>query len=125
MQYDVKTPAEYLEKLEDDWRKEKIEQVRKMILCKDSSIREGINYKMLSYEMLGNNIFHLNAQRAYVSLYVGNIEKVDKSQELLSEFNVGKGCIRIKRDIQLEHTRLEEFISKTIELWRKGGSTEC
>jgi hypothetical protein len=27
MQYDVKTPGEYFDALEDDWRKEKLQQV--------------------------------------------------------------------------------------------------
>ena len=31
MQYEVKTPSEYLEQLENDWRKEKLMQVREMI----------------------------------------------------------------------------------------------
>ncbi len=35
MQYDVKTPAEYLELIEDDWRKEKIMSIREIIKSYD------------------------------------------------------------------------------------------
>ncbi len=49
MQYDVTTPAEYLEGLDDDWRREKLHQIRALLLSKAPDIAEGIDYKMLSY----------------------------------------------------------------------------
>ncbi len=75
MQYDVKTPSEYIKVLNDDWRREKLEEVRALIKSKAPSLSEGINYKMLSYGDKNGNVFHLNAQKHYVSLYVGNVEK--------------------------------------------------
>lgn len=125
MQYEAKTPKEYLEKLENDWRKVKLEKVREMIKKQGPSLKEGIEYKMLSYGSEEKNIFHLNAQSAYVSLYVGNIDKVDDSKELLKDFDKGKGCIRIKKTVDLSSTGLETFIQKTISLWEKGGNTDC
>ena len=125
MQYEATTPKEYLEKLEDDWRKVKLEEIRKMIKNQRPSLKEGIEYKMLSYGLKEKNIFHLNAQSAYVSLYVGNIDKVENAQELLRGFDKGKGCIRIKKTIDLSRTGLEAFIQKTIKLWEKGENTDC
>jgi uncharacterized protein YdhG (YjbR/CyaY superfamily) len=125
MQYDAKTPKEYLEKLEDDWRKGKLEKIREMIKNQGPSLKEDIEYKMLSYGNEEKNIFHLNAQSAYVSLYVGNIDKVENAQELLKDFDKGKGCIRIKKTVDLSKTGLETFIQKTIKLWEKGGNTDC
>ncbi len=49
MQYDVKTPAEYLNQLEKDWRYEKVQELRKIIKAKAPQLVEGIHYKMLSY----------------------------------------------------------------------------
>ena len=86
---------------------------------------ERIQYKMLSYSKNGKSIFNLNAQRAYVSLYVGTINKVDDAQELLKDFDTGKGCIRIKKKFEIQETGLEEFIKRTIELRKKGGDTDC
>jgi uncharacterized protein YdhG (YjbR/CyaY superfamily) len=125
MQYEVKTPSEYLERLDNDWRKEKLIQVRELIKKHDPDLDESIQYKMLSYSKNGKSIFNLNAQRAYVSLYVGTINKVDDAQELLKDFDTGKGCIRIKKKFEIQETGLEEFIKRTIELWKKGGDTDC
>jgi len=125
MQYDVRTPGEYLEKLENDWRKEKLNQVREMIKKHGPDLNEDIEYKMLSYGYHGKTVFNLNAQRAYVSLYVGTIDKVDDAKDLLKDFDTGKGCIRIKKKVEIQETGLEEFIKRTIELWKKGGNTDC
>lgn len=125
MQYEAKTPTEYLELLDADWRKDKLEQVRKMIKKQGPHLNEAIEYKMLSYGNGESNIFHLNAQQAYVSLYVGNIDKVENAQELLQGFDRGKGCIRIKKKVNISESRLEAFIKQTIELWEKGGNTDC
>ena len=125
MQYEVKTPSEYLEQLENDWRTEKLMQVREMIKKNGPDLTERIEYKMLSYAKNGKSIFNLNAQRAYVSLYVGTINKVADAQELLKDFDTGKGCIRIKKKVTVLETGLEEFIRRTIEIWEKGGNTDC
>lgn len=37
MQYEAKTPSEYLEQLENDWRKVKLEQVCEMIKTRAKS----------------------------------------------------------------------------------------
>lgn len=125
MQYEAKTPAEYIANLDTDWRKEKLEQVRELIKKYGTHLNEGIEYKMLAYGHSEKNIFHLNAQRSYVSLYVGNINKVDNAKELLKDFDKGKGCIRIKKRINIPDTGLEQFIKSTIEQWEKGGDTNC
>lgn len=127
VQYDVSTPVEYLEILEEDWRKEKLLEVRKMILDYAPELDETIRYKMLNF---GNKdkdtyVFALNAQKHYVSFYVGSISKVDPKGEMLTEFNLGKGCIRIRKTVHLSETQLEQFIQKTIDLWKKGEDVEC
>jgi len=125
MLYEAKTAIEYLEVIDNDWRKEKLIKVRELIKKKAPELKEGIRNKMLSYEYGDKVIFNLNAQRAYVSFYVGNVGKVENAKELLKEFNVGKGCVRIKESIDLSKSNLEEFIKKTVEVWKKGGNTEC
>jgi len=125
MQYDVKTPKEYLAILDKDWRKDKLMKVRELINKNGPELTEGIHYKMLSYSYADNVIFCLNVQMAYVSLYVGDIEKVENARKLLNDFNIGKGCIRIKKSINVQESNLEKFIGNTIEIWRKGGETDC
>ena len=125
MLYDAKTPEEYLEVLEDDWRKEKLSEVRALIKKNGPGWVEGIDYKMLSYKYKGNIIFCLNAQKDYVSFYVGDIDKVENGRRLLKEFNMGKGCIRIKKSLDLHSSNLGEFITNTVDVWEKGGETDC
>ncbi|MCE7996768.1 MAG: DUF1801 domain-containing protein [Roseivirga sp.] len=125
MQYDVNTPAEYLEALDEDWRKEKLLELRELIFEKAPGLKEGIRYKMLSYEDDRGVPFQLNAQRGYVSFYVGDASKIDSTGELLEGINVGKGCLRFKKSNVLANTRMDEFIQKAIELWQAGEDIDC
>lgn len=125
MQYEVKNPEEYVAALEEDWRKEKVLQLRSMIKLQAPEIEETINYKMLCYRGENGIIFHLNAQKNYVSLYVGDANKIDPDGKLLDGIDVGKGCIRLKKTIFLAETRIDEFIQKTIQFWREGKDIYC
>lgn len=125
MQYDAKNADEYLELLEDDWRKEKLLAVRQMICEYAPELEEVIRYKMLNYGKDDTYVFALNAQKHYVSLYVGTIDKVENAETLLEGYNYGKGCIRIKKTLKIVDTGLEAFIQKTIDMWRNGEDTAC
>jgi uncharacterized protein YdhG (YjbR/CyaY superfamily) len=125
MHYEAKTPEDYLKQLEPDWRKDKLEAVRTLIKSSGPELSEEIKYGMLSFIGKSGSVFHLNAQKNYVSLYVGNISKIENSEELLKGFDRGKGCIRIKKNIDLSETRINEFIEQTLEVWRQGGDTAC
>ena len=125
MQYDVKNSDEYLELLEDDWRKEKLLAIREMILDYAPELEEVIRYKMLNYGKDDNYVLALNAQKHYVSLYVGTIDKVENAESLLAGYNYGKGCIRVKKSIKVEDTDLEQFIHKTLDMWRAGEDIDC
>ncbi len=125
MQYEANNPKEYFQLLEDDWRKEKLMEVRKIILEYGPDFEESIQYKMLSYGNESSSLFALNAQKSYVSLYVGTIEKIENASMLLSGFDYGKGCIRIKKSIDIHNTGLDSFIKLTIDKWRSGEDTSC
>lgn len=125
MQYNAKTPAEYLEMLDDDWRREKVEILRSLIRSRVPNVIEGINYKMLSYSDERGIIFHLNAQKHYVSLYVGDVKKIDPDGSLLKGIETGKSCIRFKKSIAVSDTRIDEFIVRVVDLWRRGVDIGC
>ena len=125
MQYDVNSPSEYIASLDSDWRKDKLLELRKIILQQDSDIQESINYKMLCFKIDGSELFHLNAQRGYVSLYCGDTKKIDPPGELLSGMNTGKGCIRFTKTKDISKTRIEEFISRAVSLLRAGEDLSC
>lgn len=125
MQYHANSPHQYLNLIADDWRKETIQIIRNMMRSYGPELQEGIEYNMLCYGNGTENLFHLNAQKDYVSLYVGSIDKIEGARELLSGFDLGKGCIRIKKRVNIDDTNLELFIKKTIDVWRGGGDTSC
>ena len=90
MQYDVRTPVEYLEALEDDWRREKLLELRSIIMEYGPELTEEIQYKMLSYRDERGPVFGLNAQKHYVSLCRSCGE--DRSRRQFAQrFECGKG----------------------------------
>lgn len=128
VQYDVQSPKEYLASLSPDWRKEKLKALRALILKQSGDIgdiEETINYKMLCYRIGDNVVFHLNAQKTYVSLYVGDIEKIDPTGRLLHGLNVGKGCIRFTKSKAVDTPNIEMFIAQSIALCRAGVDLGC
>ena len=116
MQYDVHTVSEYISVLEDDWRKELLLEIREYILASAKDIREGIEYKMLLFEDSIGSIFHLNAQKHFVGLYIGNISKIDSGSDYLKDMDCGKGCIRIKKNFIFRDSNLQKFIDKAISM---------
>ncbi|SFH56719.1 DUF1801 domain-containing protein [Pisciglobus halotolerans] len=61
MQYEATNPKAYMECLENDWRKEKLLQVRAMIQANGPELEESILYKMLAYGKGETQVFGLNA----------------------------------------------------------------
>jgi hypothetical protein len=77
MQYNVRTPDDYLRVLEDDWRRTTLMALRDLIIRDGPDLRDSIKYRMLTFEDDRGPVFALNAQKSYVSLYVGDADKVD------------------------------------------------
>ena len=124
MQYDVKTPDEYINVIEEDWRKEKLLKVRQIILDYSPDLKEVIQYKMLGYEDKDGLFMSLNAQRNYVGFYVGDIAKIDEDGSLLKGIDCGKGCVRIKKSNQVEGG-ITLFIKKAIDYRKRGIDIDC
>ena len=125
MQFNVKTPDEYLAMLEDDWRKEKVLELRKLIQDLAPELKEGIRYKVLSYSGSKGGAFALAAQKNSVNFYVGSAKKVDTDGSLLRGLDVGKGCIRFSKTVVIADTRIADFIARAMTMWRKGEDIDC
>ena len=69
---------------------------------------------MLAYGSEASDLFGLNAQKSYVSLYVGTIEKIDNASVLLAGFDSVKGCIRIKSPLIFIKPYLRHLLSKLL-----------
>lgn len=125
MQYEVETPEQYLEALEPDWRRDTLLSLRELIRSHAPELVEGIAYKMLAFTDKSGEGFALNAQKHYVSLYVGNARKIDPDGSLLAGLDVGKGCIRFKKTQPVSSTRIDAFIARAVELSRQGVDLSC
>ena len=125
MQYDVETPDEYINILEKDWKFEKLQEIRKIIKTEAPSYIESIQYKMLIYSDDKSLVFGLNAQKNYVSFYVGDTKKIDPSETLLTGINRGKGCIRFKKSTVVSNTGICEFIKRAVNLRKQGVDIGC
>jgi uncharacterized protein YdhG (YjbR/CyaY superfamily) len=125
VQYDAKTPSEYLNMLDTDWRKAKLLEIRKLIKKHGPELKEGINYGMLGDAHRNGGGFALNAQKNSVNFYVGTARKIDPDGALLAGLDVGKGCIRFKKTTAVADTRFEEFIKKAVTMLRNGADCGC
>ena len=125
MLYEASTPEAYLKQLEDDWRKQSLLQLRDLIFLSAPEVEEDIHYKMLGYALDGDHVFHLNAQRHYVSLYVGNASRIDPAGALLQGLSVGKGCVRFSKSTSVPSSRIGEFIQRAVKLKREGADIGC
>jgi uncharacterized protein YdhG (YjbR/CyaY superfamily) len=125
MQYDAKTPADYLKQLEPDWRKDKLIEIRALIKQHGPEMKEGIKYGALSYSHPAGGGFALNAQKNSVNFYIGTAKKVDPDGALLAGLNVAKGCIRFSKTKVVAETRFDEFIQKAVGMLRRGEDCGC
>lgn len=125
MLYEASTPEDYLDQLEADWRRDTLTSLRERIKKSAPDLEESIHYKMLGYGIKETYVFHLNAQKNYVSLYVGNASKIDPDASLLAGLNVGKGCIRFGKSVKVEDTQIAEFIEQAVAMWRQGVDIGC
>ena len=119
------TPKEYLETIDNDWRREKILAIRKLIKKNVPKVKEVINYSMLGYDYKGDKIFHMNAQKAYVGFYVCDVSQVDPKGTLLDGVNHGKGCIRFKKTTEINEKNISQLIKNAVKLSDKGVKSDC
>lgn len=125
MIHKANSPAEYLEVLDVDWRRDTLLEIRSQILS-HSDVVEVMNWGMLGYKIDEKEPFiHLNAQRGYVSVYVGNIDKIPGAEELLAGYNRGKGCLRLTKTKSPKDAPIVEFIRRAIAFYRSGGDIGC
>jgi hypothetical protein len=125
MQYDVSTPDEYLAVLEPDWRRDTLVSLRALVQEHAPELTESIRYKMLSYDDARGAVFALNAQKGYVSFYVGSAAKVDPGGALLGGLDCGKGCIRFTKSVKVAETGIGAFIARAAGMRRAGGDVDC
>ncbi len=96
MIYDAETPKDYLAALDEDWRKEKLLEIRAHLLS-IPGVTEGMEYKMLQYKRGDDPVAIMNAQKGYVSVYMDDLNALDPDGTLLAGKNYGKSCLRLRK----------------------------
>ena len=122
--YAAKTPEEYMTIIDPDWRYDTLEKLRLIIREVAPDWEEVINYKMLGYGPPGEPVMHLNAQKGYVGLYVGDIKMVDPDGSILGPMDNGKGCVRFKKKNAVDG-RIRVFLERYVALKRDGVDMGC
>lgn len=125
MQYDAHTPAEYLACLEDDWRRATILHLREVIAGIAPDWVEGIGHGMLQYSSADGPVLHLNAQKKYVGLYVGDVAALDPDGTLLAGIDCGKSCIRLKKLKRPDPASLRLLIQRQKARHEAGLASAC
>jgi uncharacterized protein YdhG (YjbR/CyaY superfamily) len=125
MQYDVATPREYLDVLAPDWRRDTLMQLRQAIRRAAPDWQETVHYKMLAYGPPGAPLLHLNAQKHFVGLYVGDVATLDPDGSLLGDVAHGKGCVRFKRKNPVTGPRIDRLLARYVALKRGGIGSDC
>jgi len=77
MQSSAATPADFLARLEPDWRRDTLEQLGAIIRREAIELDESMHDKMLGYSVDGDFIFHLNEGTSGVRSRVARQHPVD------------------------------------------------
>ena len=97
MRYEADSPEGYLAALESDWRKERVLEVRHLLLAVVPGLEEGVGYGMLEYRLNDEVFAHLNAQKYYVGVYLGDLARLDPDRHVTGSLDTGKSCVRLKK----------------------------
>ncbi|WP_243291546.1 DUF1801 domain-containing protein [Bacillus sp. FJAT-47783] len=100
---------EYLAQLPKE-RMDALQKLRNMIHEHVPNVEETIKYKMPTFELNGKPIFSIASQKQYVSFYVMDISLLDPFRHELKTFNLGKSCIRFKKESEIPFHIIENII---------------
>jgi len=94
MQSKATTVSQYLDELPPE-RRAALTKLRKLVRKIAPDAVESMQHGMASYAM-GEMLFALASQKAYLALYVCEAAAVEAHREGLKGLNCGKGCIRFQ-----------------------------
>ena len=114
-----------MEILEKDWRLETLEKLRAYIREDHPDLIEMVVEGVLGYGKHDDKAFYLHVQKQHVGVYVGDAARIDTDGSLLDGLDVGKGCVRIRKSVDVDKSEIREFISRTVAMWKSGVVTTC
>jgi hypothetical protein len=111
MIYDADSPEAYLSLLDDDWRKERLYEIRDIFL-EVPGASEGLQYKMLHYSVDAASLGLLNVQSGYVAIYMDNLAALDPHGTLRTGLDCGKSCVRVKKRTDMK--KVADLIARRV-----------
>lgn len=119
MIHEAANPTEYLNALEDDWRKERLLSIRDIFLAVPN-VTECMRYKMLGYNLGDKGLGVLNAQKGYVSVYMDPLADLDPDGTLLAGMDYGRSCLRVKKRTDMD--KVTALIKNRVTLVLRGAA---
>lgn len=107
MKYEVSTIEEYLEVIPVD-RKQIIIQLIKLVKEYFPEIEGNMQYNMPTFEP----VCAIASQKHHISLYIHNVNLVEKHRAELGKLKVGKSCIRFKKMEQLPEQTIRKILNE-------------
>ena len=96
----ARTPAAYVAALEPERRRE-FAKLRAFVRKNLPKARETMSYKMPTYELAGQRVCAIAAQKRYLALYLCESRALDRQRRDFSHLDVGVGCIRFRSTSEL------------------------
>ena len=103
----------YIAAAPDD-RRPMLEALRAACLEELAGFEESMEYGMASYSRGGEVEVALASQKQYVSLYVLRTDVVKAHRDRLAGLNVGKSCIRYRREEQIDIDVVRSMLRQTV-----------
>jgi len=110
MQSKAPDVASYLEELPDD-RRPALERLRKLCRQALKGWEECMAYGMPAYKRDGEVQVAFASQKQYISLYVLQLDVVDRHRKALTGCRIGKGCIRFSRADRIDFDQIRAVLS--------------
>lgn len=120
MQSDAATVDAYLETVPPE-RRPVLEAVRQLIQRVAPAAEETMKHRMPTYLVDGRDLVAFASQKQYMSVYVMDDDAMQAHQDRLPECDIGKCCIRFKRDEQLDLGVLEDLLREARPLADRKG----
>ena len=105
---------------------ERVGAIKKLIdLVKKTAptVGETFQHGMPYYPLDGEPLFAIASQKHFMAIYITEHDLVTRYRDLLGKVNLGKSCIRFKKDSDLNWDYLEALILESYER-RIGRNTE-
>ena len=108
------TVDEYIQELEGE-RKDAVIRLRLVLKGSVPDLEESMTHGM-PYYTKGDDYYAIASQKHYISLYVSDMDLLERYSDQLGKVNLGKSCIRFRRleniDLNMVGRMLQEMDAK-------------